>query len=321
MTSRRNRRLSLALSLAAFLVPAHARPACVVARQAIVPLTMVAGVPVVSLQVNNVTLPFVLDTGSQRSLITEAAVQRADVHLDEWASTTVKGVSGYERHRNADAASLRLGNITLRRRTVAADQVLTVGPLPLAALAGNEIAGLLGTDFLGGFDLDLDLPHRRMALYRVTGCDGQLRPWPAGDGTAGAEMSGYDTIVGSQPIRDSLIIPVQLDGRPLGAEIDSGSTISLLTTSGIDRMGLTPDVLVRDPEGSVHGVGRFAVVTRRHRFGVLRVGAEHIANPAIWAAPVHILPIIDILLGEDWLGRHRVWLSYATSRVFVLQGP
>jgi hypothetical protein len=86
-------------------------------------------------------------------------------------------------------------------------------------------------------------------------------------------------------------------------------------------MGLTPDVLARDPEGSVHGVGRFAVVTRRHRFGTLQVGAERIADPAIWAAPVHILPIIDMLLGEDWLGRHRVWLSYATSRVFVLQQP
>ncbi len=316
MGSWRDRRIWLALPMTVGLLCAQAAgAACVVARQAAVPVEIVAGVPVVNVQVNEVALPFVLDTGAQRSLITEAAVRRAAVRLDEWASTTVRGVSGYERHRNADPASLRLGAITLRRRSVAADQALTVGPLPQAALAGHAVAGLLGTDFLGGFDLDLDLPHRQVTLYRVAGCTGRLLPWPAA-----TNSPGYDTIFGSQPIRDSLIVPVQLDGRTLRAEIDSGATVSLLTASGIERMGLTPAMLADDPAGSMHGVGRFAVVTRRHRFAALRLGAERIADPTIWAAPVHILPIIDLLLGEDWLGHRRVWLSFATSRVFVLQG-
>ena len=128
------------------LVPA-ADAACVVAKQETVPVDIVSGVPVVSVQVNDVALPFVLDTGAQRSLVTDATVQRADLRLDEWASTTVKGVSGYERHRNADPASLRLGGITLRRRTLAANSTLTVGPLPQTTFAGQNIAGLLGVDF------------------------------------------------------------------------------------------------------------------------------------------------------------------------------
>jgi Aspartyl protease len=286
---------------------AHTASACVVARQATLPVQMVAGVPVVSVRINDVSLPFVLDTGAQRSLITDAAVRRADVRLDEWASTTVKGISGYERHRNADPASLQLGGIALRRRTVAADQTLTVGPLPQAALAGQQIAGLLGADYLAGFDLDLDLPHRQVTLYHVAGCTGRFLPWPP----------GYDRIVASQPIRDILIFPVELDGRTLRTEIDSGSAVWLLTASGIDRLGLTPDVLARDPAGAMHGVGRFTLGTRRHRFDILRVGTERIADPTIWAAPAHILPIVDMLLGETWLHDRRVWLSYATSQVFV----
>jgi hypothetical protein len=47
------------------------------------------------------------------------------------------------------------------------------------------------------------------------------------------------------------------------------------------------------------------------------VGTERIADPTIWAAPAHILPIVDMLLGETWLRDRRVWLSYATSQVFV----
>src|SRR5208283_1623354 len=132
-------------------------------------------------------------------------------------------------------------------------------------------------------------------------------PWPP----------GYDMIVASQPIRDILIIPVELDGNTLRTEIDSGSAIWLLTASGIARLGLTPELLARDPAGAMNGVGRFTVGTRRHRFDTLRVGAERIAGPTIWAAPVHILPIVDMLLGETWLHDRRVWLSYATSRVFV----
>ncbi len=311
----RLRHVWLAGALAALLAPGgHAHAACDLARQAEVPVRIVAGVPVVGVQVNDVTLPFVLDTGAQRSLVTDTTVQRAALRLDQWASTTVKGISGYERHRNADPASLALGGIALRRRTLARDSTLTVGPLPQNAFASHDIAGLLGADFLGGFDLDLDMPRGRLALYRVTGCTapslGRSLPWP----------TGHTTLAASAPIRDVLTFPVALDGVPLQAEIDTGSAIGLLTASGINRMGLSATVLARDPGGSVHGVGRFAVVMHRHRFGALQIGGERIAAPAVWAAPVHLLPIVDLLVGGDWLRGRRVWFSYATSEIFVAAG-
>jgi hypothetical protein len=307
----RRRSIFLAGALAAVLASGErVKAACVIAHQADVPVQIVAGVPVVGVEVNGVTLPFVLDTGAQRSLVTVAAVGRAALRLDDWASTTIKGISGYERHRNADPASLMLGGIALRRRTVAGDSTLTVGPLPQSALANHDIAGLLGVDFLGGFDLDLDIPHGLLSLYRVSGCAGRFLPWP----------SGYEAIAASAPIRDVLTIPVGLDGVPLRAEIDSGSAIWLLTASGISRMGLSAEVLAHDPGGSVSGVGRFAVAMHRHRFGTLRIGAERIATPVVWAAPVHVLPVVDLLLGGDWLRQRRVWFSYATSQIFVAMG-
>jgi hypothetical protein len=310
----RERGIRLACLLAALLAPGGANAACEVARQAEVPVRIVAGVPVVDVQVNDATLPFVLDTGAQRSLVTDATVQRAALRLDDWAETTVKGISGYERHRNADPASLALGGIALRRRTLAADSTLTVGPLPQGTFADHAVAGLLGADFLGGFDLDLDVPRGRLALYRVTGCTakslGGSLPWPA----------GHDSLAAGAPIRDVLTFPVELDGVALRTEIDTGSSIGLLTASGIDRMGLSAEVLARDPGGAASGVGRFAVAMRQHRFGTLQIGGERIAAPAVWAARVHVLPIVDLLLGEDWLRGRRVWFSYATSQVFVATG-
>ncbi len=311
MRTLRLRSIFLAAALAAVLTSGvDAKAACVIAHEADVPIQIVAGVPVVGVQLNDLTLSFVLDTGAQRSLVTAAAVQRAGVRLDVWADTTVKGISGYERHRNADPDSLALGGIALRRRTVAADLTLTVGPLPQSVFASHDIAGLLGVDFLGGFDLDLDIPHGRLSLYRVSGCAGRFLPW----------TSSYEMIAASVPIRDLLTIPVTLDGVPLRAEIDSGSSIGLLTATGISRMGLSAAVLGQDPGGSVSGVGRFAVATHRHRFGTLQIGTERIAAPVIWAAPVHLLPIVDMLLGGEWLRQRRVWFSYATSQIFVATG-
>jgi hypothetical protein len=314
MRRRGKRGIRLACLLAALLAPGGANAACDTARQVEVPVRIVASVPVVDVQVNDATLPFVLDTGAQRSLVTEATVQRAALRLDDWAETTVKGISGYERHRNADPASLALGGIALRRRTLAGDSTLTVGPLPQSTLAEHSVAGLLGADFLAAFDLDLDLPRGRLALYHVTGCTAQSLeqslPWPA----------GHESIGASAPIRDVLTFPVELDGITLRTEIDTGSSIALLTTSGIDRMGLSAEMLANDPGGAVSGVGRFAVAMHHHRFGALQIGGQRIAAPTVWAARVHVLPIVDLLLGGDWLRGRRVWFSYATSQIFVATG-
>jgi hypothetical protein len=311
MWTLRNRYVWLACLIAALLASGSgALAACTIVHQADVPVQIVAGVPVVGVEVNRVMLPFVLDTGAQRSMVTDATVRRAGLRRDEWASTTIKGVSGYERHRNADPTSILLGGIALRRHTVAGDMTLTVGPLPQAALADHEIAGLLGMDFLTSFDLDLDLPHGRLSLYHVTGCAGRFLPWP----------TGYDAIAAAEPIHDVLTIPVELDGVPLRAEIDSGSSISLLIATGLHRMGLTPDGLARDPESSVNGIGAFTVAMHRHRFGTLQIGTERIAAPALWVAQVHILPIVDLLLGGEWLRQRRVWFSHATSQIFIATG-
>jgi hypothetical protein len=56
---------------------------------------------------------------------------------------------------------------------------------------------------------------------------------------------------------------------------------------------------------------------RLHRFSELRIGPDATRDPRIWVASVRVVPIVDMLLGVDWLQSRRVWLSYATRQVFV----
>jgi hypothetical protein len=39
--------------------------------------------------------------------------------------------------------------------------------------------------------------------------------------------------------------------------------------------------------------------------------------PELWVAPVHLVPIVDMLLGADWLLSRRLWVSFATRQLFM----
>ena len=56
-----------------------------------------------------------------------------------------------------------------------------------------------------------------------------------------------------------------------------------------------------------------------HRFAELRVGPDVMRDPALWVASVRVVPIVDMLLGADWLQTRRVWLSFATKQIFVAE--
>jgi hypothetical protein len=295
----------LLLLCVGFAVTAQA--ACRVEPRGVVPVDVVDGHLMVTVAVNDIAATFILDTGADRTLMGEDVVRRLGVERDSWVASTVRGLAGIEERPNALPRSLRLGTTVLRRRTLTGDTSVTVGPLPVNEIAGRPIAGLLGRDFLSPFDLDLDLPEHRMTLYDVQGCDARFLPWTA----------PYAAIPATTPMGAALVVPVVVDGRPLRALIDSGASASLIVAPGMFRLGLTPDLLARDPGGNGSGVGPGVVPMRRHRFAELRVGPDTTPDPMLWVASAHVVPIVDMLLGADWLQARRVWLSFATKQMFV----
>ena len=301
-------RLCLLLLLAA-IASAHA--ACTVTPQGTVPVDLVNGHLLVTVQVNDTPATFILDTGAERTLMGEDVVRQLGVARDTWVASTVLGIGGYEERPNALPRSLRLGDVTLRRRTLAGDNSVTVGPLPLTGVAGHLIAGLLGRDFLSPFDLDIDLPNKRLTLYDVKDCTTGFLPW----------TTRYAAIPAATPVGAALVIEVAIDGHPLRALIDTGASASLIAAPGMVRLGLTPALLAHDPGGAGSGVGPAPVFMHRHRFTDLRVGPDITSDPTLWVARVHVIPIVDMLLGADWLRTRHVWLSFSTRQVFVALPP
>ena len=146
---------------------------------------------------------------------------------------------------------------------------MTVGPLPVTEIAGRPIAGLLGRDFLSLFDLDLDLPDHRMTLYDVHGCDAWFLPW----------TTPYAAIPASMPMAAALVVQVLVDGRPLRALIDTGASSSLITASGMFRLGVMTGIADARSCRQWRGVGPAPVPMHLHRFAELRVGPDVMRDP------------------------------------------
>ena len=177
-----------------------------------------------------------------------------------------------------------------------------------SGLAG--VAGLFGASVLHIFEVELDLAHAKATLHAGRLCPQTvIPPWNFGFSTISAEGS-----------RDGrFLIPVELDGRRITALIDTGSTQTVVARDIAAALGATDERLARGPQGRVVGVGG-SVASAGYAFRSLRIGDETYGAPELIVAP-RAEPGIDIILGSDFLARHRIWLSYARRRVFIEYGP
>src|SRR5690242_12271899 len=85
-----------AAMLCLFAGTAIAMAACRVTPVATVPIDQVDGHILVNVQVNESEATFVLDTGADRTLMSEDVVRRLGLARDGWVASTVLGLGGYQ---------------------------------------------------------------------------------------------------------------------------------------------------------------------------------------------------------------------------------
>jgi len=241
-------------------------------------------------QVNGAAVTLLIDTGAQRTVLNMATVSALQLPRSQRSVTLLNGIGGAV--SGADVfAELDVGHVDFRQR-------LAVANLP-------DFGGIVGGDMLSGFDLELDVPDRRVRLWRARGCHAADLPWTGPRATVPVHVTG-----------DRLRLAVTIDGQKLDALLDSGAGRSLLQADVAQRLGVPAAALAADPAARVRGLDGGLVGIHAHRFASLGVGDEVFANPQIGVASFR-LDAADMLLGMDYLRGHRVWVSYRTGELFI----
>ena len=173
--------------------------------------------------------------------------------------------------------------------------------------AGDTADGLLGADILLAFDIDLDLPT---AASRST-APAATAPRPGRRGPSPISASPA-----SPRDRDRLLVPFELDGVAGLGVLDTGAQLSSISMRMAERVGLAEGELAGDGTVMAHGAAPDQVAVRIHRFRELRIGSTVMHEPTLPVVPMSD-GMGDALVGADFLQGRRVWLSFATSRVFV----
>lgn len=254
------------------------------------------GLALVTVLANGQPLKLILDTGAERTVLTAAAAARVGGKSpDIQFRRNLNGVTGSLPSREVEFASLTIGGVDIpwRRARVA------TFTLPMAS-----VDGVLGTDMLGGFDIDLDLPANRMALYAKGAC---TPDW----GGPGAEIK-----IGRSAVNDHLFFPVQLDRRTIIATIDTGAQHTTLSAATARALGITDAALAQDRVIQTRGFGSGQLASRLHQFESLTVGNVRLGTPQIVVTPLRLRGI-DIIIGMDFLRSRRLFLSYANFRMFL----
>lgn len=263
-------------------------------------VTPMGNIPIVTVRINGGAVDFLFDTGAERTIISSSAARRLGVAPHYEYARPMRSLGGAVSGGDARLRSFELGGMTLR------DLTILVGPVSLPSVDGKPIEGLLGADFLGDYDIDLDLAHHRITLFAPPPC-------PLG---APAWGSAYTTIAANRSLHDRLFFRVRLDGRPLAALIDTGAQLTTLDADTAAALGVTGPSLARDPVATLRGATAEPVTSRAHRFAELQIDGEMLRDQTIMVTRLG-LQDADLVLGADFLRWQRVWLSYASHRIFL----
>ncbi len=269
--------------------------ACRLEKLAELPVRTLGNVPVLLAQINGRDAILVVDTGSDATVLTRTAARRLGV-AEPAERRRLTGAGG-----PADVGVARLDTLGLGGVVIPGARAL-LGDAPAPPLDG-----VLGIDVMVGFEVELDVPRGRMALYRARPCPDARPGWDGPYAQLGVQQ---------QAGSGHMFVPVELDGQPLRGMLDSGASRSTLSLQTAGEAGLRGRRLAALPSGRGQAMNAEGIVVRLAPFRSLRVGADVLEAPVL--AIVDLPPLAgDLLVGSDYLATRRVWLSFRLGRVFV----
>ena len=256
-----------------------------------------------------------VDTGTDVSLIWQPAIERLGLHLVNIPRARLYGLGGESYLYGAFVKEFRAGQFTAENRRFRVSEQLS-----------GTMDVILGEDLLSRGSLEFDLRHNVIRTMELTGCaPAQLPYW-----TKAYSMAD---LVASPRHALAIRLDVLLNGHKVRAQIDSGSSISIVSKSIADVAGIHYDSV----SGSrLIGIGHGSLETWLGDVRTFTLGDETIKNTQLRVAQLgkyrtttrlgsRIAEAVagqpEMLLGLDFLRAHHVIIDNDTHKVvFTYEG-
>jgi len=294
--------LFLALSIAA-AGPAPARDKCQISKVAELPIVMDGLRPTIAVQFNGKPANLVLDSGAAFSMISGATAAQYGLRLGPTPfGFRLQGVGGY-----ADVSLTTVKDFGLIGVTIHNVDFL---------VGGSEVgggSGLLGQNLLQRFDVEYDLAHGAIRLFKTEGCSKSLLAyWTTPD-----KPYSLVHINGIDPHNPLTRGEAYVNGKEIRVIFDTGAYNSLLSLKAAARAGVKPDSPGVIESGFNYGIGRTTVPSYVARFDSFKIGdGEEIKNIRLRFGEIG-MDETDMLLGADFFISHRVFVSNHEHKAFI----
>ena len=157
------------MAVAALLVAGPSAAACKLTKVAELPVKIAGDHIEVEVLIDDQPVALLLDTGAASSVLSPRTAQRLGLAIRDVNDRETLAVLGRTRAQTTVIDSLKLGALVGGQREV----VVSDDFLPTDA----KIAGVVGEDVLTQADVELDLPHGVVRLFKTSGCSDAGMPY------------------------------------------------------------------------------------------------------------------------------------------------
>lgn len=280
---------------------------CKVSQMAELPVTMVGQRAMVEAKFGDRAAPFILDSGAFYSTISAGAAAEYGLKVKPApAWFRLSGIGGDSTAGIAQASNYSLVGVAI--------------PKIEFLVGGSDTgkAGLLGQNILGLGDVEYDLPHGVVRLFKTTDCNRMsLAYWAKSKPVTSVPLEGRALGL----LKPHTIAMVTIDGVKVRALFDTGAESGVMSLQAAKRIGVTPKSNGAIDVDTTSGIGSKRIPAWLFQFKSIDMGGEIIRNPRFRIAPIDLGGDADMLIGIDFFLTHRVFVSNAThSMYFTYEG-
>jgi predicted aspartyl protease len=269
------------------------------------PLRGAPGAWLVDASLNGAPAHLLFDTGSFSSVLTPKAVQRLGLYHESWMVGESTGIGGSQSLSIVAARDFQLGSLHGKNFRFFSS---AMGPRNASWFED----GLLSTDFLSKYEVDLDFGEKRVGLY-----------YPQGDcsGPHAALTPPMYTVPMTTTAKEAVPhVHVTIGGHDFVAIIDTGAPSTVMFRGAAARLGLRIGALPADRHHMAAGTGPRPVQSVEHVVEAIGIGDITVRNVPVTIVDQYSDDDVDMLLGADFQMRVHLWLSYP-SHSLVMQYP